>query len=345
MAEQSIWLDRALDSHKRLMPAVVSIIENLIRTNRIDYLAVTGRVKEKQGAIDKIQRKGYANPECELTDISGVRIVVYFESDVSRVSDLITRSFNVDVSKSLNKDHLLSTNKIGYRSVHFVCDLGEARSSLPEFQGLQGLPFEFQVRTVLQHAWAELAHDRNYKLSGKLPLELERKLNLYAGLLEVADKGFNELSGQIDSYVSEVGREVEAGALDVEISTISFTEFVQDWCDRNGFALKEMSKSDNGYVDLIEELSKFGVLRLADLNEIIPEKYADVSRRRKHSTTIYGLVREWMLITDWRRFVRDVDYKWAMKSGSQLFCDFMDEEELRAFAETFDWDRGEEVKV
>lgn len=81
---------------------------------------------------------------------------------------MITGSFNIDEKNSLDKKILLASDQIGYRSVHFVCDLGAQRSGLPEFKDLGGLKFEIQVRTLLQHAWAELAHDRNYKFSGTL---------------------------------------------------------------------------------------------------------------------------------------------------------------------------------
>lgn len=46
----------------------------------------------------------------------------------------------------------MSVDQTGYRSVHFVCDIGSARAALPEFNGLSGLKFEIQIRTVLQHA-------------------------------------------------------------------------------------------------------------------------------------------------------------------------------------------------
>lgn len=36
----------------------------------------------------------------------------------------------------------------------------------------EGLYCEVQIRSLLQHAWAEIEHDRNYKFSGILPKEL-----------------------------------------------------------------------------------------------------------------------------------------------------------------------------
>jgi len=166
------WLDSALPRHDRLTRAVVSIVENILGEQQIPYLAVSGRTKDRVSAIEKIRRKGYADPRAQLTDLSGIRIVVYFESDVQRVAALVNQAFNVDSANSFDKDSLLSTNQLGYRSVHFVCDLGKKRAAVDEYKGIADLKFEFQIRTVLQHAWAELAHDRNYKFSGKLPTKL-----------------------------------------------------------------------------------------------------------------------------------------------------------------------------
>ena len=46
---------------------------------------------------------------------------------------------------------------------------------LPEMKLFSGIPFEIQVRTILQHAWAEFAHDRNYKFRGVLPDVIARR--------------------------------------------------------------------------------------------------------------------------------------------------------------------------
>nr|MZG82510.1 GTP pyrophosphokinase [Photobacterium lucens] len=172
--------------------------------NNIDYLTVTGRTKDKKSALEKINRKSYKNPKSQMTDLSGIRIILYFESDINKVSELISDSFDIDFDNSLDKSKVLSKDQIGYRSVHYVCTLGQGRSNLPEYLELGELKFEVQVRTILQHAWAELAHDSSYKFSGTLPPEIERKLYLYAGMLEIADKGFDEISAQIDSYKKSV---------------------------------------------------------------------------------------------------------------------------------------------
>ncbi|MFF7860757.1 GTP pyrophosphokinase [Pseudomonas monteilii] len=319
-------------------------MENLLRANAIDYLAVSSRVKDLASAMQKVKRKNYKDPSGQLTDLSGVRVIVFFESEVQKVSDLIRKAFCVDDANSSNKDSSLSVNQIGYRSVHFVCELGQERASLPEYHGLGGLKFEFQVRTVLQHAWAELAHDRNYKFSGKLPDDVERRLYLYAGMLELADKGFDELSREIDAYVEEVQREVGAGDLDMEINSINLLGFVEGWVRSNNLALEHVEMKD-GLGDLVEELRFFGVRTLSELHELIPEDYARRVAEISSGTTIYGFVRDWMLLSDWRRYSRDVPQRWSIglpdDEENAVVRSYLSDEEYKEFLITFGVDYGD----
>jgi ppGpp synthetase/RelA/SpoT-type nucleotidyltranferase len=333
------WLDTAIPKHNRLTTAVVSIIENLLNANNIDYLTVTGRTKTKASALEKIQRKGYRNPAEQMTDISGIRIIVFLESDVNTVLRLIRDAFRVDEKNSLNKDDVMPADQIGYRSVHVVCDLGDGRCALPEFSGLDGVKFEFQVRTVMQHAWAELAHDRNYKFSGKLPRAIERKMYLYAGMLEIADKGFDELAKEIDKYVELVHKKSEEGDLSSDINSISLRAFISNWSVKNKIPVDIFNDRDD-LGDLISELSKFGIRTLADLNAIIPEEYSALCQEHLSEPTIYGVVRDWMLIKDWRRFDREVPYDWVLPPEDMLlFRDVFEQSEFNSFRRAFGWDR------
>ncbi|WP_426108543.1 GTP pyrophosphokinase [Pseudomonas sp. TWR1-1-4] len=329
------WLAETLPKHELLARSVSSIVENLLKSNGVDYLAVTGRVKDCESVVNKVKRKGYKDPVKQLTDLTGIRIIVFFESQVSRVAELIGEAFKVDLENSSIKDASLLVNQMGYRSSHYVCDLGPIRKDLPEYEGLDGLKFEFQVRTVLQHAWAELAHDRNYKFSGKLPPAAERKLYLYAGMLELADRGFDELSSEIDSYIRDVQRGVVAGDLDMEINSINLGEFIDEWTRVNRYPLEHLDLKE-GLGDLIEELRLFGVSTLAELNEIIPGDYASKSNELGVTTTIYGVVRDWMLISDWRRYLANVPLVWALSLNEDVLVQtYLPEDEHNVFKEAF----------
>ncbi|MGY6237079.1 GTP pyrophosphokinase (plasmid) [Burkholderia ambifaria] len=330
------WLDGSLIRHNRLTEVVVTLMKSLLASQKIDCLAVTGRTKDRQSALEKIVRKGYKDPSTQLTDLSGIRVIVFLESDVERVSKIIQESFNIDQKNSHNPDiQRLSVSENGYRSVHFVCDLGEPRAALPEFQGLSGLKFEFQVRTVLQHAWAELAHDRNYKFNSQLPRDLERQLFLYAGLLEIADKGFNELSQKIDKYVLDLQQNSEKNASHSSINSLSLVAFVDKWCADNGFELEPMRHRQD-VADIVRELRQLKIETLEELMEIIPEDYAGKAKSADYATNLFGLVRDWMIISDWRRFLQTVNFDWLLSPAeSKIYHKFMSDEEVGELYQVF----------
>jgi putative GTP pyrophosphokinase len=300
-----------------LKDAVVTIVTSLLTDSNVDFLAINGRTKDLESALGKIARKGYNNPQSQMTDIAGVRIILFFESDVKRVAEIIRRSFAIDEKNSSNTDDRMSADQVGYRSLHFVCDLGNDRIRLPEFATLAGLKFEFQVRTVLQHAWAELAHDRNYKFSGTLPRPLERRLFLLAGLLETADQGFDDLSLSIDEYLQSVSDDSARGDLDIEINSISLAGFVEQWAKENGIVADQIIRKESSENDLIRELKEYGVSNLADLNEIIPKDFVEKARPYMRTHTVAGLVRRWMILNDPDRFVDKVDFKWTLARATK----------------------------
>lgn len=305
----------ALPKHNRLTDSVLAIVTNLLQYNNIEFLSVTGRTRTYKSIVEKIEKKNYKNPTSELTDISGIRIILFVESDIESVSNIISSSFNVDLKNSTNKDRNLLANQVGYRSVHYVCDLGSDRAELPEFKGLGGLKFEFQIRTVLQHAWAELAHDRSYKFGTTLPDKLQRSLYLHAGLLEIADKGFSEIARGIDAYAAELNKRYEAGDLNFPIDTISLSEFIERWARDNNYSIKEISDANTDLDEIIGELNGFSIKTIDKLEEIIPPDYANVSRELGIRTTIYGLVRDWMIIRDVDKLI-DLEVDWTLPGPS-----------------------------
>lgn len=309
-------------NHKRfanLTEAVVSIMTSLLTDRGVDFLAITGRTKDIQSAVEKVTRKGYNDPQSQMTDIAGVRIIVFFESDVLKVADIIRNSFKVDEKNSSNTDDRMSTDQVGYRSNHFVCDLGQERSALPEFSSIGDLRFEFQVRTVLQHAWAELAHDRNYKFTGTLPRHLERRLFLLAGLLETADQGFDALSASLDEYMKAVSEETAKGELEIEINSVSLAGFLEQWVRQNDIEIQ----SPRGRVidgGVLRELDQFGIKTLAQLKEAIPARFVEVTRELNNPSQTYsGLLRRWMYLSDPERFISRVKVAWRPAEVSRAY--------------------------
>ncbi|UJW74192.1 GTP pyrophosphokinase [Rhizobium sp. SL42] len=323
------WLTANHQRYVNLKDAVISITTSLLTENHVDFLTVTGRAKDPVSALEKITRKGYDDPQSQMTDLAGIRVIVFLESDVSKVAGIIRNSFSVDEANSSNNDERLSTDQVGYRSTHFVCDLGENRCKLPEFQSLAGLKFEFQVRTVLQHAWAELSHDRNYKFSGKMPRHLERRLFLLAGLLETADQGFDDLAEALDSYVEHVNEDSAKGDLDIEVNSISLQSFIEKWASENNIKITPSRNSTPYSSGLLRELEEYGIKTLADLKECMPDNYADAIRDiDSGAVTATGLVRRMMYLHDPERFIKKVQNKWIPSANSKTYLKRYFSEEL-----------------
>jgi putative GTP pyrophosphokinase len=294
--------------YEALCKAGASTIENLIRNAEIDYLSVTARTKSIESFLKKIERKSYKNPEKEITDLAGIRVITFIESDVPKVCDIIRSAFSIHLTESLDKSTELGIDRFGYRSVHFVCDLGEDRLKLPEFAAFEGLVFEIQVRTILQHAWAEMDHDRNYKFVGVLPTHLQRRLNLLAGMLELADREFATLAHEVDVYAQEVADKTGAGDFDIEINSTSLLQYLlkktASLKTATGTAINPIQIEE----DLIDELRVFGINTLSDLDRILTEDlFTSVSLHQKFENYV-GLLRDAMMYADLDRYF---DVAWS----------------------------------
>lgn len=292
------WLNDIIPRHTSLKNVGVALIENLLKSNQIDFLSVTGRVKDKKGCLEKIKRKSYSDPRNQLTDICGIRIITYFESHVAQIEHRIREFFDIDEKNSRDQKSKLGDDKIGYRSVHFVCGLGPKRCKLPEYEPFKGLKFEVQIRTVLQHAWAELAHDRAYKFSGTLPKDLQRRLNLYSGMLEVVDAGFDGIAKEVDSYKESVERGGESEFVTREIDSITLKKFAESLSEKNGIEIDIVNISE----DVVSEVTSFGISNIGELYALCSEEIVQIISDKKICSNFIGMIRSILMFSDVERY-------------------------------------------
>jgi hypothetical protein len=126
-------------------------------------------------------------------------------------------------------------------------------------------------------------------------------------MLEIADKGFDSLSHQIDAYINEVKERTEGGDFDIELDSVSLEQFVHARAKDNGASLAPAPEKDASR-QLVSELRSYGIKNLKDLQSIIPPKYAEVSKDLAAATNIFGLLRDWMILNDYERY-RDKAWK------------------------------------
>jgi len=203
------------------------LILELIKNEEISIHQITGRVKERTSLDKKIDKKDNKYKKIsEITDIVGLRIITYLESDVDRIAELINREFNLDTENSIDK-RKLKTDQFGYRSLHYVVSCKKERTNLVEYKRFKDLKFEIQIRSILQHAWAEIEHDLGYKGITSIPDAYKRNFNRVAALLESADLEFDRLKKELTKYESEVSQLIKNEPENVPIDQTSLLSLVK----------------------------------------------------------------------------------------------------------------------
>ena len=121
-------------------------------------------------------------------------MITYVHSDVSAVADLLRDQVVVHDDRDMGRE-TAQEGRFGYASRHLLIGLDAARDGHPSYELMRGHAAQVQIRTVLQHAWAEFEHDIRYK--GTMPDEhardFDRRFTLAAGLLELADREFSTI--------------------------------------------------------------------------------------------------------------------------------------------------------
>jgi len=186
------------------------------------FSIIQTRTKSISSLAEKIIRKNkYTNPLQEITDLCGARIITQTQQQVKQISQFIRENFIIDWTNSLDTIKKLQIKEFGYRSVHFiVTPLKNEILGVKIPKNLQGKKAEIQVRTILQHTWADIVHDRIYKTTLKIPLEWERESARLAALLENADENITRSTSLIDSYTANYGNSMNREFLYNEIETL-----------------------------------------------------------------------------------------------------------------------------
>ena len=194
-AERQPTLERVTDRY-------VALVTSLLDDAGINYLTVTGRTKSVASFAAKANRAAAGSaaavdPLTGITDQVGVRVITYLLSDVAAVADLLADQMTMLDDRDMGRE-TASEGRFGYASRHLLVSDGTVGPD-----GVPERPASVQVRTVLQHAWAEFEHDIRYK--GTVPEQyapdLDRRFTLAAGLLELADREFSEIRASLQAAV------------------------------------------------------------------------------------------------------------------------------------------------
>jgi ppGpp synthetase/RelA/SpoT-type nucleotidyltranferase len=299
------WYEENRPLYESLARKVEDVIRENLEQSNVVYHSVTSRGKSLESFTAKAKQEKYSDPLSEIKDMAGVRVITYLESDVQKVAEIVERLFAIDIDSSLDQSKLLGSDKVGYRSVHYVATFDKKRCKLPEYTRYKDLPFEIQIRSLLQHAWAEIEHDRNYKFSGKLPTELGRRFHLVAGMLEVADREFVAIAHDIDKYKADVIEELKKDELNIDINTVSLKEYLSKNFAKlieNEILSPVFGPDDSLSREIVEELQLFGISKLSGLDRIIPADLEDRSLDLRARSNFAGIIRRVMIISNAKKY-------------------------------------------
>jgi len=270
------------DSSKILLDnldrTLLNLINSLLEQKSIRVHQVQTRVKDRDSLENKIIRKNdkYGSLS-DITDIVGVRIITYFDDEVDQIAAMIEEEFVIDQDNSVDKQKI-DNDKFGYRSLHYVANLKRDRINLPEYSSCGERKFEFQIRTILQHSWAEIEHDLGYKGEFEIPSTAKRTFYRVAALLEQADIEFVKLKSTITEYETSLSRDIKANPSQIEINKASLTSFMSEndnvitfedsvFIDEYGLIIKEFDVESFSHDKLINRIKKLGIENIKQLEE------------------------------------------------------------------------------
>lgn len=152
------------------------------------------RTKREDDFVAKAFRHGksYKSPLIDITDITGVRVIVDYKDQAESAAQLLKEKFIVD---EVNSKRSTPEDVFGYSTIQFIVTLADDTLNDYDIKKFKDRKIEIQVRTKLEDAWATKSRDLLY--NKEVPSEHKRAMNRLSALLELADESFVKLKNEI----------------------------------------------------------------------------------------------------------------------------------------------------
>lgn len=249
-----------------------------------------GRKAAKPSKNDP-NRPMYSNPLEQITDKAAIRIITFFPRTIREIDEMLQAEYKV-VEHFDKGESLIEEERFGYQSVHYLITLENIRTSLPEYERFTNALVEVQVRTILQHTWAEIEHDIQYKSSATIPRDIKRRFMSLAGLLEIADREFQAIQDADRELTVRAETLVSAGKLaTVEVTASSLKAYLDKVLGTDG------RMSDFSYDWIARLLLRLGFTSLEQVDQCV-SRYDDDKLSRLVDGTRQGQITrfEYMLL-------------------------------------------------
>lgn len=296
------WYEQNQNDYDKTAKYVHAKIMTYIEEQKFNVAHSSARVKSIDSAYNKakkmVEKDGkyilkYTDPQNQIMDFAGVRIVVYLASEVKNIIEAIEQLFagGIRYDDSGNKIDLLGEDKVGYLSVHYVVTIDTDEI---QYARLKGKKCEIQVRTVLQDAWAQVFHDRLYKASMDNTEEyIKRKTNLLSGSLELIDNQIDEIVKYYDSKNGNLSQKAYQALLNENITEKSLSEY----CSQ---LMNGKVEGYYSYQQVKDLLSALKIKTVRELNYCVNDGFIKKLRNTDIPLTIDRLVRYIMIVHDYK---------------------------------------------
>lgn len=303
------WYKKERQFYLKLCDDVTALLKERLEEENILYNDISYRAKEIDSFKEKCYKTKYSNPISEIYDMAGVRVTTYTTAEVKKIKAIIESTFVVDVEHCSDKSETIEVDRFGYLSVHYIAEFRDDGPWAPN-HAYSGMKFEIQVRTLLQHAWSEVEHDRNYKFNGVLPKELKRRFYRLAGILELVDDEFESLAMDVEKYKHDLEGEKDQRELDVLISRQAITAFFSE-------IYEEDLIFDNTNDEVIDMLAAFKISTLRDLDNLYGSVCEDIVLQMLDlngpSYNVAQLARDILIVKDVDKYFKQWAQLWAFE--------------------------------
>ncbi len=275
-----------LDQYNNNMPlytkmaeVVPSLLKKFLNEADIIVASLEHRIKTESSLAGKLEIKGakYRNIQ-DITDILGVRVITFYIDDVDKIASILERMFTVDWENSIDKRKAHEIDSFGYMSLHYICRLPKELYYNEEFPEINQFRFEVQMRSVLQHAWANMNHDAGYKSGVEVPKVYLRNMSRLAGMLELIDDEFSRIRSELCDYRRKIQTLVASGNLkEVPLDGDSFRSYLAiNPFGRLNKKIASINQAEIQEVSLMNYLQlfiKMGFTTLGDIDNLIKENF------------------------------------------------------------------------
>jgi ppGpp synthetase/RelA/SpoT-type nucleotidyltranferase len=245
----------------RLREAMVTQMSSLLAANNVTLgVPMESRVKTWPSLAEKLDRKQISLDSLfALHDLIGVRVILLFRSDLTKVLELVKAIF--DVVSLEDTAARLGDSEFGYQSQHFIVRLPKSWLLLPN---LNDFCVELQIRTLAQHIWAAASHKLQYKQESGIPRPLRRTINRISALLETVDLEFERVLDERRAYLhlhNSQGQQSATEPLNVDSLSAVLSELLPP----------KNREEDESYAELLSDLTTLGVKTPEQLRIILTE--------------------------------------------------------------------------